>query len=63
MNHYANRTLIVFRVLRITHKSRAKVCTQGRMSLSPPVACTADRFKAVIWVWFLHHKNVRFSAL
>ena len=28
-----------------------------------PVACAADRSKAVIWVSFLLHKNFRFSVL
>ena len=54
---------LLFLVLGIAPKPRAKVCAQWRMSLSPPVACAADRSKAVIWVWFLLHKNVRFSAL
>ena len=27
-----------------------QICAQWRMSLSPPVACAADRSKAVIWV-------------
>ena len=34
MNHYAKLTLI-FLVLRITPKCRAKVCARWRMSLSP----------------------------
>ena len=29
------------------------------MSLKPPVACATERSKAVIWVLFLLHKNVR----
>ena len=33
-------------------------CSEG--SLSSPVACAADHSKAVIWVWFLLHKNVSF---
>ena len=42
----------LFIVLRITPKSRAKVCTQWRMSLSPRLLAT-DRSKAVILVSFL----------
>ena len=51
MNHYANRTFIVL-VLRITPKSRAKVCAQWRMSLSPPPGSllATDRSKAVVLV-------------
>ena len=51
----------LFLVLGIAPKSRAKVCSQWRMSLSPLVACAADRSKAVILVYFLLHKNVRFQ--
>ena len=47
MNHYANRILIVL-VLRITPKSKAKVCVRWKMSLSPPIVAT-DRSKAVIF--------------
>ena len=64
MNHCANRTLIIsctmelvtehklFLVQRITPKSRAKVCAQWRMSLSPhPGSLLAtDRSKAVVLV-------------
>ena len=52
MNLYANRTL--FLVLWTTPKSRAKVCAQLRMSLSPPGSLLAtDRSKAVVLVYFL----------
>ena len=48
MKHYANRTL--FLVIRITPKSRAKVCAQWMMSLSQPGSLIAtDRSKAVVW--------------
>ena len=47
LNHYANRTLIVS--CTITPKSRAKVCAQWEMSLSPRYLAT-DRSKAVIVV-------------
>ena len=40
--------LLYFLVLRITPKSRAKVCAQWRI-LKPPVACATERSKAVIW--------------
>ena len=45
---------VVFFVLGITPKSMAKVCAQWNI-LKPPVACAADRSKAVIWVLFLLH--------
>ena len=51
VNHYANRTL--FLVLGIAPKSRAKVCAQWRMSLSPPPPgslLATDRSKAVVLV-------------
>ena len=40
----------MFHVLRITPKSRAKVCTRSEGSLSPRIA---DRSKAVVLVKFL----------
>ena len=45
----------MFLVLRITPKSRAKVCAQWRMSLSPPPGSllATDRSKAVYLVYFL----------
>ena len=44
----------MFLVLRITPKSRAKVCAQWRMSLSPPGSLLATyRSKAVVLVLFL----------
>ena len=52
MNHNANRTL--FLVLRITPKSRVKVCGQWRILNKPPGSfLTTDRSKAVVLVWFL----------
>ena len=54
MNHHANRTLM-FLVLRITPKSRAKVCAQWRI-LKPPhpgSLLATDRSKAVVLVLFL----------
>ena len=45
---------LLFLVLRITPKSRVKVCAQWRMSLSPPGSLLAtDRSKAVVLVYFL----------
>ena len=41
VNHYANEHYL-FRVLRITPKSRVKVCMQWRMSLSPPPSNVAS---------------------
>ena len=45
----------MFLVLGIAPKSRAKVCAQWRMSLSPPPGSllATDRSKAVVFVWFL----------
>ena len=47
----------MFLVLRIAPKSRAKVCAQWRMSLSPPSSpgslLATDRSKAVVLVQFL----------
>ena len=40
----------MFLILRITAKSRVKVCMQWRMALSPSVA--TDRSKAVMFVYF-----------
>ena len=48
---YIYLNLFAFLVLRITPKSRAKVCAQWRMSLSPPGGLLAtDRSKAVVLV-------------
>ena len=43
----------MFLVLGIAPKSRAKVCAQWRMSLSPGSLQATDRSKAVVLVWFL----------
>ena len=50
-----------FKMTDIEHFGRRFARRGG--SLSPPVACATDRSKAVIWVWFLLHKNVGNSAL
>ena len=49
MNHYTNRT-IIFLVLRITPKSRAKVCAQWRIPKPPGSLLVTDRSKAVVLV-------------
>ena len=47
----------MFLVLRITPKSRAKVCAQWRVSLSPPPPLgsllSTDRSKGLVLVYFL----------
>ena len=48
VNHYANRTL--FLVLRITPKSRAKVCAQWRVLNSPGSLLATDCSKVVVLV-------------
>ena len=48
VNHYANRTIIVF-VLGIAPKSRAKVCAQWRILKPPGSLLATDRSKAVVW--------------
>ena len=49
VNHYANRTLL-FLVLRITPKSRAKVCAQWRIPKPPGSLLATDRSKVVVLV-------------
>ena len=46
---------LLFLVLRITPKSRARVCAQWRILKPPPPSSllTTDRSKAVAFVWFL----------
>ena len=48
VNHHANRTL--FLVLRITPKSRTKVCAQSRVLKRPGSLLATDRSKAVVLV-------------